>query len=131
MATSDTPRSPQRRPIRSSRVSPKGQVTVPKPVRDHLGLDPGTSVEFELTGEGTVVLRKQPESARPLRGILRDYAHDPALTLEELDDTLGQEVSRLDAQSRNRTGGAVDAGAVDAETDDVKSEDLERGDEQA
>lgn len=126
MATSDTPRSPQRRPIRSSRVSPKGQVTVPKPVRDHLGLDPGTSVEFELTGEGTVVLRKQPESARPLRGILRDYAHDPALTLEELDDALGREVSRLDAQSRNRT-----EGPVDAETDDIKSEDLERGDEQA
>lgn len=126
MATSDTPRSPQRRPIRSSRVSPKGQVTVPKPVRDHLGLDPGTSVEFELTGEGTVVLRKQPESARPLRGILRDYAHDPALTLEELDDTLGREVSRLDAQSRNRT-----EGAVDAEADDVKNGNLERDDEQA
>lgn len=126
MATSDTPHSPQRRPIRSSRVSPKGQVTVPKPVRDHLGLDPGTSVEFELTDEGSVVLRKRPDSARPLRGILHDYAPDPAVTLEELDDALGREVGRLDAQSRNRS-----EGAADAEADDVKNGNLERDDEQA
>ncbi len=29
-----------------SRVSEKGQVTIPKPIRDRLGLKPGTIVEF-------------------------------------------------------------------------------------
>ena len=112
MAISSTPSQPQLSPSRSSRVSPKGQVTVPKPVRDLLGLDPGTSVEFELTGEGTVVLRKQPDSARPLRGILSAYAPDSALTVEEIDDALGREVGHLDAESRS--GANEESGRDDA-----------------
>jgi AbrB family looped-hinge helix DNA binding protein len=40
-----------------SRISSKGQVTVPAKVRDLLGLEPGTAVEF-LVREGDVVMRK-------------------------------------------------------------------------
>lgn len=40
-----------------SRISSKGQVTVPVEVRDQLGLVPGTDVEF-LVREGEAVLRK-------------------------------------------------------------------------
>jgi AbrB family looped-hinge helix DNA binding protein len=29
-------------------VTSKGQVTIPKPVRDRLGIKPGNAVEFEL-----------------------------------------------------------------------------------
>jgi AbrB family looped-hinge helix DNA binding protein len=36
----------------------KGQVTIPKRVRDHLGLKPGSGVEFELGPNGEVMLRK-------------------------------------------------------------------------
>ena len=39
-------------------VTSKGQVTIPKPVRDRLGIVPGSSVEFELTQDGRVQLRK-------------------------------------------------------------------------
>ena len=41
----------------TSTISTKGQVTVPKAVRDKLGLRPGVLVEFELTPDG-VLLRK-------------------------------------------------------------------------
>jgi AbrB family looped-hinge helix DNA binding protein len=41
----------------TSTISAKGQITVPKAVRDKLGLRPGARVEFELTAEG-VLLRK-------------------------------------------------------------------------
>ena len=36
-------------------VTVKGQVTIPKPIRDRLGLTPGSRVEFEVDGQGRVV----------------------------------------------------------------------------
>ncbi|HYD88252.1 MAG TPA: AbrB/MazE/SpoVT family DNA-binding domain-containing protein [Vitreimonas sp.] len=42
-----------------SSVTVKGQVTIPKPVRDRLGVKPGDEVKFELTPEGRVVISKQ------------------------------------------------------------------------
>lgn len=32
------------------RVSTKGQVTIPQQIREELGLEPGTDVEFEVDG---------------------------------------------------------------------------------
>lgn len=42
----------------STRVTRKGQVTIPKPVRDRLNIKPGNSVNFELAADGRVVLVK-------------------------------------------------------------------------
>ncbi len=42
----------------STVVTSKGQVTIPKKVRDYLGIRPGTAVNFELTVDGRVVLVK-------------------------------------------------------------------------
>jgi AbrB family looped-hinge helix DNA binding protein len=42
----------------STRVTRKGQVTIPKPVRDRLALKPGSAVDFELAPDGRVVLVK-------------------------------------------------------------------------
>ena len=39
------------------RVTTKGQVTIPKTIREELGLQPGDEVTFEETDEG-VVIRK-------------------------------------------------------------------------
>ncbi|WP_435196830.1 AbrB/MazE/SpoVT family DNA-binding domain-containing protein [Natronomonas sp. EA1] len=41
------------------KVTTKGQVTIPKAIRDRLGIDPGDEVEFVETNEG-YVLRKTP-----------------------------------------------------------------------
>jgi AbrB family looped-hinge helix DNA binding protein len=38
-------------------VTLKGQVTIPKPIRDRLGLIPGSRVEFAVDADGRVVLR--------------------------------------------------------------------------
>ncbi len=39
-------------------VTSKGQVTLPKSVRDALGIEPGTEVDFDVE-EGRVVMRKR------------------------------------------------------------------------
>ncbi len=42
------------------RVTGKGQVTIPKDLRDALGIGAGTEVDFERTGD-TIILRKVSE----------------------------------------------------------------------
>ena len=57
----------------TSTISSKGQITVPKSVRDRLGLRAGTSVEFELVERGVMLRKGRQGGARPVdlvRGIL-------------------------------------------------------------
>ena len=39
-------------------VTSKGQVTIPKPLRDHFGIGPGTKVEFRQGADDTLVVKK-------------------------------------------------------------------------
>ena len=48
--------------MHATTVTAKGQVTVPKNVREFLGIGPGSKIAFELTPAGEVVLR--PVTAR-------------------------------------------------------------------
>lgn len=51
-------------------ITPKGRVTISKPIREHLRLRPGDRVKFFIHPDGSVVLLpKIPVSA--LRGIVR------------------------------------------------------------
>jgi AbrB family looped-hinge helix DNA binding protein len=51
-----------------SRISSKGQITVPREIREQLGLNPGTVVEFELR-EGRAVLRKGSRGQHPVDAV--------------------------------------------------------------
>ncbi len=48
-------------------VTAKGQVTIPKPVRDLLGIKPGNMVDFQRAPDGRVVLVKLGGKPRPSR----------------------------------------------------------------
>jgi AbrB family looped-hinge helix DNA binding protein len=47
------------------KITNEGQVTIPKPVLEHLGLGPGSEVAFRCAADGSVVLEKA-EEAPPL-----------------------------------------------------------------
>ena len=49
----------------SNTVTSKGQVTIPKPMRDLLGITAGTVVEFSLEADGRVVLTRADGKRRP------------------------------------------------------------------
>ena len=44
-------------------VTRKGQVTIPKPVRDRLGINPGGKVDFEVGDDGRAYLRRAGKPA--------------------------------------------------------------------
>jgi AbrB family looped-hinge helix DNA binding protein len=51
----------------ATNITSKGQVTVPKPVRDYLGLKPGSAVTFERLASGDVALRPVKRAAKGQR----------------------------------------------------------------
>ncbi len=57
----------------TSKVTDKGQVTIPKILRDRLGLDPGQEVEFEEQGGAIVVRRRvRRDPLRELVGMVKE-----------------------------------------------------------
>jgi len=49
----------------TQRVGAKGQVVIPKELRDQAGLGPGADVDFEAVGDGIVIRRAdRPSSLR-------------------------------------------------------------------
>lgn len=72
-------------------ITSKGQLTVPKEIRDRLGLKPGDRVEFVPSDDDRVVMRKRRTlsldevmGSLPTNGITR--------TLEEMEEDLGRAI---------------------------------------
>ena len=54
-------------------VTSKGQVTIPKAVRDLLGIVPGSNVEFRRANDGSVVLSRRDLSLIHISEPTRPY----------------------------------------------------------
>jgi AbrB family looped-hinge helix DNA binding protein len=66
------------------RVGAKGQVVIPKDLRERLGIQPGDEVSFWLEGDHVAVRRSQ--AAPPLRGRFKDSALVEVLAQERAAD---------------------------------------------
>jgi antitoxin PrlF len=76
----------------TSTLTSKGQITVPKPIREHLHVAEGDQVDFAITANGDVIMHRITGSVAALAGLL----HQPgrkAIGLEEMDDAIGRAVS--------------------------------------
>lgn len=73
-------------------MSAKGQVTLPKEMRENLGLKPGDAVVWTVIGQGIVITAKSIDFI-DLRGILGAPPNGPA-TLEEIDRTIAKAAGR-------------------------------------
>lgn len=67
------------------KVGPKGQVVIPKELRDELGIEPGDDVDFWVH-DGHVVVRRVGHR-RPLRGRFRGSALTDELERERAADS--------------------------------------------
>ena len=52
-------------------MTSKGQLVVPKPIRDLLGIHPGDRLDFLVLDDGNVVIRPATEDVGRLEGLLR------------------------------------------------------------
>jgi AbrB family looped-hinge helix DNA binding protein len=52
-------------------VTSKGQITIPKAVRDLLRVEAGDQVDFSVNERGDVVVRSATADVRELRGLLK------------------------------------------------------------
>ncbi len=76
----------------SATITSKGQVTIPKEIRDYLKLDVGSKIDFVIDADGQVKLIPLNVPATALSGIL----HRPgmrAATIEEMEQAIAEGAS--------------------------------------
>jgi AbrB family looped-hinge helix DNA binding protein len=66
-----------------STLTSKGQTTIPKDIRDSLGIKSGDRMTFTLMPDGTVLLRVKNKSIMSLAGSLKKKSRKP-LPVEQL-----------------------------------------------
>ena len=81
-----------------STLTSKGQMTVPKEIRDGLHLKPGDRVKFFLDPDGRVVMLPILAVSR-LRGMLKSKRRRP-LTLKEMDKAVAEGAARARRRTR-------------------------------
>ena len=65
-------------------LTSKGQITLPKAIRDLLHLGTGDRVDFVVRDDGTVVLRPATVDVRELKGLLHRKGR-PALSVTDMN----------------------------------------------
>ena len=69
-----------------SRITIKGQTTLPKPVRDSLEVKPGDKVRYVILDEGVLIMPVRPTSR--LFGSLK--YDGPAISLEDMERAIAE-----------------------------------------
>lgn len=70
----------------SATLTSKGQVTIPKAVRDELGLRVGDQVAFRVLEDGTVIVEPETVEIGDLKGILKPSRK--GITVADMDGAI-------------------------------------------
>ena len=82
-------------------MSSKGQITLPKEMREQLGLKAGDELVFSIIGRDVLITPKSVDF-NDLAGFLGDPPNGPA-TLDEIDETVVAEGGKAAAEPMRRT----------------------------
>jgi len=76
-----------------STLTSKGQITIPKAVRERLHLETGDTVYFDVREDGTVILVPRNEPVEAFVGLLKGKAkRRRPLTVEEMNPASADDV---------------------------------------
>jgi AbrB family looped-hinge helix DNA binding protein len=70
-------------------VTTKGQITIPKEVRDRLRLTAGSRVNFVFGRKGNVTLKPVKTDIRLLKGMIKSPLNRP-VAVEEMNEAIGR-----------------------------------------
>ncbi len=70
-------------------LTTKGQVTIPKEVREHLGVDTGDRLSFVVQEDGSVVVKPITRHVRELGGLLHRPGQQP-VSVNEMDEGIAR-----------------------------------------
>ena len=70
-------------------LTSKGQITLPKEIRDRLGLDAGSMLDFQILEDNTITARQVLPDARRIRGLLKS-PHATPPTAEQIDEAVSK-----------------------------------------
>jgi antitoxin PrlF len=73
----------------TSTLTSKGQITIPKEIREHLRLRTGHRLEFQIAADGLVVMRPRNRDVRELKGILRPKRRNP-VSVEQMNEAIAE-----------------------------------------
>jgi antitoxin PrlF len=74
-------------------LSSKWQMVIPKPVRDHLRVQPGDQLDFVIQDDGQVVVRPAVLDVRELKGILAKPGRKP-VSVEQMKRAIRRGAAR-------------------------------------
>ena len=82
-------------------LTSKGQLTLPKEIRDRLSLVAGAILDFHVQADNTITARLVTPDARRIRGLLKS-PHGAPLTVEQMDEAVSKHLR--DKHASTRTG---------------------------
>ncbi|TXT26513.1 MAG: AbrB family transcriptional regulator [Gallionellaceae bacterium] len=80
-------------------VTDKGQVTVPKDIRDQLHIETGSKLDFEVEGDGTLRVRVLVRGSDNLFGLMHRPGIKP-LSIKAMDDGIVAAMKARNQRSR-------------------------------
>lgn len=70
-------------------LTSKGQTTVPREIREGLGLEPGDRLHFTLLPNGTVIMRAKKRDVRSIAGMLHVPGR-PAVSVARMNRAIAE-----------------------------------------
>ena len=74
-------------------MTTKGQITVPKEVREHLGVDTGDRLSFTVQPDGSVIVTPITRHVRELDGLLHRARQRP-VSIGEMDEGIARRMRK-------------------------------------
>ena len=77
-----------------STLTSKGQITIPKSLRESMSIDAGDKIEFIINEQNEVVIKPITKKAIDVFGQLSKYKKNKPISIEEMNEAIGDQFKK-------------------------------------